>query len=82
MKNVSVDVCQPSNLRDRECKELEDQGYIFTGQIGGGDIGSRLLFSLPENPDERVEVERLHSEHMARLQQYYDTLRLMFDLFD
>lgn len=79
MKNASVDVCQPCNFRDQECKELEDQGYILTGQLGGGDIGSRLLFSLPENPEERVEVERLHSEHMARVQQYHDMLRRMFD---
>lgn len=82
MKTVSVDVCQPCNLRDQECRELEDQGYILTGQFGDGDIGSLLLFSLPENPEERLEVERLHAEHLARLQQYYDMLRLMFDLFD
>lgn len=69
MKKEYLDVFHYDTERQ---EELEAQGYVLTGQIGGGDYGSCMIFSLPETEEERAIVQEEHEKQVDFAKEYWD----------
>lgn len=69
MKKEYIDIL----YYDKEYQEyLESKGYILTGQIGGGEADSCMIFSLPENEEERIIAQEQHDKQVAWAKEYWE----------
>ena len=75
MLKECIDVCRPTDIIAKEQSELGAKGYVLVGQHGGGDIGSSLVYAKAENWDEDAIISVMHSEHMARVEQYWRAMK-------
>lgn len=71
-----VDVCGPNDKILKECKKLEDSGYLLTGQIGGGELGSCLVYEDYKNASlkDRDVIMAKHYAHMKVCQNFWAEL--------
>lgn len=49
-----IDMCDPYDIE--RVSELEQSGYMLTGQIGGGDFGSCLIYEDYLNTSDRDKI--------------------------
>lgn len=67
-----VDVCRPVDLINSEVSRLQNEGYVITGQHGGGGYGSCLVLKKGETEEEikRCEIECM--KHALYCEEYWN----------
>lgn len=71
MKKEFLDVCHFDLQR---AKELENLGYFVTGQTGGCDEYSFLIYSLPETEEEKIVVRQEHEKQVNWAKCFWDSI--------
>lgn len=72
MKIELVDVCGQTDTINKEVNRLKLNGFLITGQHGGGEYGSCLVLKKGETEDEIKQVKQESEKHKAYVKSYWD----------
>lgn len=69
-----VNICQPVDRIKAECNKLEEQGFVSTGQIGGGEDDSCIVYEHYEDATEyeQCDIWNRHLKHKKMCEEYFN----------